>query len=302
MSTRQRVAITGSSGLIGGALSSFLQERGDEVVHLVRRDPTEPHERRIDPEQGELEPGALDGVTAVVNLAGAGIGDKRWTDAYKRTLVSSRIDTTATVARALADLDEPVRLVNGSAMGYYGDRGDNVLDETSGPGEGFLADLVREWEAAAQPAVDAGCPTAYARTGLVLAADGGALERVLPLARLGLAGPLGSGKQWWSWITLADEVRALAFLVDHPEITGPVNLVGPQPDRQRDVMKVLGRLLNRPALLPAPSIALKVVLGELAEDVLGSQRVRPAVLESSEFEWEHSDVQSALRWVLAQQD
>lgn len=302
MSTRQRVAVTGSSGLIGGALSSFLRDRGDEVVHLVRREPTASYERRIDPERGELEPGALDGVTAVVNLAGAGIGDQRWTDAYKRTLVSSRVDTTSTVARALASLDQPVQLVSGSAIGYYGDRGDNVLDETSGPGEGFLADLVQEWEAAAQPAVDAGCPTAYARTGLVFAADGGALERVLPLAKLGLAGPLGSGKQWWSWITLADEVRALAFLVDHPEITGPVNLVAPQPDRQRDVMKVLGGLLHRPAVLPAPSIALKVVLGELAEDVLGSQRVRPGMLEAADFGWEHSDVQSALRWVLAQQD
>lgn len=294
---RQRVAIAGSSGLIGDALSSFLRARGDEVVHLVRREPEAPHEVEWDPASGRLDSAALGSLTAAVNLAGAGIGDKRWTDEYKHLLVSSRVDSTRTLATALAELGGDVRLVNGSAMGFYGDRGDDLLDESEPAGSAFLSGLVQQWEAAAAPAVDAGASVAYARTGLVFAA-GGMMERVLPLARLGLGGPLGSGRQWWSWITLQDEVRALAHLLDRPDITGPVNMVAPHPERQKDVMRALGRLLNRPAVLPAPRLALQVVLGELSSDILSSQRLDPGVLRTTGFTWEHEDIESGLRFVL----
>lgn len=293
----QRVAIAGSSGLIGGALSSFLRERGDEVLHLVRRPPTAPHEVQWDPTARVLDPSALAGVSTVVNFAGAGIGDQRWDEEYKRLLVSSRVDTTATLATAIADLGGDIRFVNGSAMGVYGDRGDEMLDESASAGRGFLPELVQQWEAAAAPAQHAGAAIAYARSGLVFA-RGGMMKRVLPLAKLGLGGPLGSGRQWWSWISLHDEVRAMTHLIDHPEVTGPVNVCAPHPERQRHVMRVLGRLLKRPAVLPAPEFALRIVLGELSSDVLGSQRIDPAVLRESGFTWSHEDVEAGLRFVL----
>lgn len=293
-----RIAITGSSGLIGTALSRALTARGDDVVQLVRRPARGPHEVQWDPAAGRLDPAALDGVSAVVNLAGAGIGDKRWTAAYKQTLRASRLDSTGTLVDALTRLDDPVRLVNGSAMGFYGDRGDETVDEDSAPGAGFLADLVVAWESATAPAAAAGIPVAFARTGLVLAPSGGLMGRVLPLARLGLAGPLGNGRQWWSWISLTDEVRALVHLIDHPEIVGPVNLSVRVADavRQRDAMRALGRQLHRPAVLPAPSLALQVVLGEFAGDVLASTRMAPKVLQHSGFEWTHSTIDAAMRY------
>jgi uncharacterized protein len=293
-----RIAITGSSGLIGSALSAALVQRGDEVIKLVRRDTAAADEVSWDPARGELDPTALQGVSAVVNLAGAGIGDKRWTAAYKRTLVDSRVDSTSTIVDALTRLPEQVRLVNGSAMGYYGDRGEETVDEESAAGTGFLVGVVQAWEAATAPAAAAGVPVAFARTGLVLSPGGGLMDRVLPLAKLGLAGPLGNGRQWWSWISLTDEVRALIHLVDHPEILGPVNLAAPVGSavRQRDAMRALGRVLRRPALLPAPSAALHVVLGEFAGDVLASTRMAPAVLQHSGFEWKHTDIDDAMRY------
>lgn len=293
-----RIAITGSSGLIGSALSTALTERGDEVIKLVRRDTAADDEVTWDPARGELDHTALQGVSAVVNLAGAGIGDKRWTAAYKRTLVDSRVDSTGTIVDALTRLPGPVRLVNGSAMGYYGDRGEETVDEESAAGTGFLVDVVQAWEAATAPAAAAGVPVAFARTGLVLSPGGGLMDRVLPLAKVGLAGPLGNGRQWWSWISLTDEVRALIHLVDHPEILGPVNLAAPVGSavRQRDAMRALGRVLHRPALLPAPSPALRVVLGEFAGDVLASTRMAPAVLQHSGFEWKHTDIDDAMRY------
>ncbi|AKU17182.1 TIGR01777 family oxidoreductase [Luteipulveratus mongoliensis] len=294
----QRVAITGSSGLIGGALSSYLRDRGDEVVHLVRRSAEAAHEVTWDPARQQLDPAALDGVTAVVNLAGAGVGDHRWTTSYKRTLVQSRIDCTTTVARALAEVGRPVRLVSGSAMGFYGNRGEEVLDETSSRGDGFLSDLVRDWEAAAAPAADAGCPTAFTRSSLVLSARGGALGRMLPLARFALGGPLGNGRQWWSWISLEDEVRAITHLIDHPDIVGPVNMAAPQPERQKDFAAQLGRLVHRPAIVPAPSPALRVVIGEMVQDILGSQRLEPAALSASGFTWNHESLEDGLAWAI----
>jgi uncharacterized protein (TIGR01777 family) len=293
----QRVAISGASGLIGSALSAFLSARGDEVMHLVRRQPRAGHEIGWDPTTRRLDPGELSGVTAVVHLAGAGVGDHRWTTEYKHEILASRVDGTATIATALADLGEPIALVSGSAMGAYGDRGDEVLTEDSEMGQGFLADVVRAWESATKPAQDAGLRVAHARTGLVLAPKGGAMERVLPLARFGLAGPLGSGRQYWSWITLHDEVRALAHLIDQ-DLSGPVNLVSVQPLRQAEVMKALGTVLGRPTVLPAPTLALKVIMGEFASDILGSQRVLPSVLTASGFVFDHDTIESAMRWLV----
>jgi uncharacterized protein (TIGR01777 family) len=295
----QRIAITGASGLIGSALSTFLRARGDEVVHLVRRQPLTNSEVGWDPRSRTLDPGDLSGLTAVVHLAGAGVGDHRWTAAYKQEILASRVDGTATIATALADLGEPIALVSGSAIGAYGDRGEEILTEDSRTGRGFLAEVVRAWEAATSPAQDAGLRVAHARTGLVLTPHGGAMERVLPLARLGLAGPLGTGRQYWSWITLHDEVRALAHLIDQ-DIAGPVNLVSTQPLHQSEVMKALGAVLGRPALLPAPVLALKVILGEFASDVIASDRILPSVLTASGFVFDHDTIESAMRWLVAQ--
>jgi uncharacterized protein (TIGR01777 family) len=295
---RQRVAITGSSGLIGSALSAFLRARGDEVVRLVRRPPKEPDEVQWDPAAGVLDPADLEGVTAAVNLAGAGVGDHRWTPDYQQQILASRVDSTTTLVRALVDLDQPVRLVSGSAVGFYGDRGDEVLTEQSGPGEGFLTEVVLAWEAAADPAREAGLPVAFSRTGLVLAAGGGAMARMVPLARLGINGPLGSGTQWWPWISLRDTVAGLVWLVDHPELTGPVNLVGPQPERQRQVASELGRQLHRPALLPAPAFGIRAVLGGFADEVLTSKRVMPNALQDSGFQHTDTTVRSAIHAAL----
>lgn len=295
----QRVAISGASGLIGSALSAFLTDRGDEVVHLVRRQPRGSHEIGWNPATRTLDPVQLSGVTAVVHLAGAGVGDHRWTPAYKQEILASRVDGTATIATALADLGEPIALVSGSAMGFYGDRGDEILTEDSEPGQGFLADVVRAWESATGPAQDAGLRVAHARSGLVLSPNGGAMERVLRLARLGLAGPLGSGRQYWSWITLHDEIRALAHLIDQ-DLSGPVNLVSVQPLRQAEVMKALGAVLGRPTVLPAPALALKVIMGEFASDILGSQRVLPSVLTASGFVFDHDTIESAMHWLVDQ--
>jgi uncharacterized protein (TIGR01777 family) len=295
----QRVAITGASGLIGGALSVFLSARGNDVVHLVRHEPRARYEVSWDPASRKLNPGDLSGLTAVVHLAGAGVGDHRWTPAYKEEILASRVNGTATIATALAELGEPIALVSGSAIGAYGDRGDEILTEDSETGKGFLADVVRAWEAATIPAQEAGLRVVHARTGLVLAPDGGAMQRVLPLAKWGLAGPLGTGRQYWSWITLDDELRALAHLIDQ-NVVGPVNLVSSQPLRQAEVMKALGARLRRPAVLPTPALALKVALGEFASDILASARVLPSVLSASGFVFEHDSIQSAMRWLVDQ--
>ncbi|XVX21641.1 TIGR01777 family oxidoreductase [Actinomycetota bacterium] len=299
MTARQRVAITGSSGLIGGALSAFLTDRGDEVVHVVRREPRTHAEVRWSPGQ-PLDPGALDGVDAVVNLAGPNIGARRWTRAVKAELRDARVAATTTISRAIADSGRPIRLVSASAVGWYGDRGEEVLTEESTRGEGFLADLCRDWEAATAAATQAGSPVALLRTGLVLAPGEGAMGPLLKLAPLGLAGPLGTGRQWWPWITLHDHVRAVGHLLDNPALTGPVNLVGPHPVRQRALTAELGRQLHRPARLPAPAPAMRLALGEFSRDVLASQRVMPAALQGSGFAFDHPDLPAAIGWVLAQ--
>ncbi len=298
----KRVAIAGSSGLIGGALRRHLLERGDEVIRLVRGRPAAPDERSWTPGDGDLPLSALDGVDAIVNLAGAGIGDHRWNDHHKRLIESSRVQTTRTIAHALARIADQqgrqIRFVSGSAVGFYGDRGDELLTEQSAPGTDFLAGVVQRWEAATSEATDVGVPVALLRTGLVMAPDAGAFQPLLRLARLGLGGPLGSGRQWWPWITLPDEVAAIAHLVDRPDIVGPVNAVAPTQDRQRDIAAELGRQLSRPALLPTPRLALRVVIGEFADRILDSQRVVPSQLSESGFVFEHAELPAAVKWLL----
>ncbi|MFF2622904.1 TIGR01777 family oxidoreductase [Oerskovia jenensis] len=293
------IVVAGSHGLIGTELLERLRERGDTVRRLVRRPPQTAHEHFWDPDEDALDPRALEGADAVVNFAGAGVGDHRWTTEYKRTILESRTRTTNLLARTLAHLDAPPPvLLQGTAVGYYGDRGAEVLTETSGPGRTFLARVVSEWEAATRPAQDAGVRVAHLRTGIVLSPDGGALSRMLPLLRLGVGGKLGSGAQYWSWITLRDHVSAVLHLLE-ADVHGPVNLTGPAPATNAEVTRALAAALHRPAALPVPSVALKVVLGEFASDVLGSQRALPRVLEASGFTFEHQDLASAAEWVVA---
>ena len=299
----KRVAITGSSGLIGGALRRHLLDRGDTVLRLVRHDTADADELRWDPERGGLDSSALDGVDAVVNLAGVGVGDHRWTDEHKRQVERTRTDATGTVATALVSHLEAtgrrVRLVNASAVGYYGDRGDEVLTESSPPGHDFLAGVVSRWEGAADVAAQAGIPVAFVRSGLVMARVGGAFEPILRLTRLGLGGPMGSGRQWWPWISLVDEVRAITHLIDEPELVGPVNLVAPESARQIDIARAIASAMSRPAIVPAPRFALRAVIGEFADAILASQRVEPAGLLDSGFDFEHGDLAGAVSWLVA---
>lgn len=298
----KRVAITGSSGLIGGALRRHLTDRGDEVVRLVRHAASGPGEVQWDPAHRTLPPEALDGVDAVVNLAGVGIGDRRWNAEHKREVERSRTDATGTVAQALVAhrerSGEAVRLINASAVGYYGDRGDEHLTESSAPGTDFLSGVVVRWEEAARPALEAGLPVAFTRTGLVMAHEGGAFEQVVMLGRFGLGGPLGSGHEWWPWITLVDEVRAITHLIDHPDLVGAYNLAAPGAARQREIAAAIGNALSRPAVVPAPRFALRAVIGEFADYVTASQRVEPAALLASGFSFEHPDLASAVRWLV----
>lgn len=293
-----RVAVTGSSGLIGTALKAALHERGDDVVAFVRRPATNPGEVEWDPARGTVSPGALDGVDAVVNLAGVGVGERRWTRSVRREILRSRVDSTRTLVSALVAQDRPIHLVSGSAVGFYGDRGDEIVTEATAPATTFLADVCRAWEGATAPASEAGHPVAHLRTGIVLAPEGGAMEPVLRLARLGLGGPLGSGRQFWPWITRADHVRAILHLLDHPEVTGPVNLVSPAPARQKDLAATLGEALHRPAVLPAPALAMRAVVGEFAGEVLASCRAVPERLLASGFAFEHATVPDAVDWLL----
>ncbi len=309
-STGRTVAITGASGLIGSALSEALRGRGDQVLPLVRRAPRSSGHPDLPPgvrearwEPGaDLDPGVLDGVEGVVHLAGAGIGDHRWTAARKRLLRSSRLEGTETVARAVAarPAASRPRLLSASAVGFYGERGTETLTEDSSHGEGFLAELVREWENATWPAEQAGASVAHLRTGIVLAPHGGAIARIMPLAKAGLAGPLGGGGQYWAWITLHDHVRAVLFLLDHPSVTGPVNLTGPEPATQTAVVKALAEKLNRPAVVPAPTVALRLVLGEMAGEILTSQRALPTVLTRAGFTWHHPELGTAMDWLTAE--
>jgi uncharacterized protein (TIGR01777 family) len=278
-----KVAVTGSSGLIGSALLPILRREGHEPLRVVRREPVAPDEVGWDPEAGTIDVHALAGVDAIVNLAGYTIG-KRWTESRKRRIVESRAGATRLLAETAATLEpRPHTFLCASGVGIYGDRGDEILTEESPRGDGFLPRVAEQWEAAGQPARDAGVRVVTFRHGLVLSRHGGALARLLLPFRLGLGGPLGSGKQWWSWIAIEDVVEAYAYALAHP-LVGAVNLVSPEPVRNRDFVRALARILHRPALAPFPSFAVRTVFGEMGREVLlSSQRVLPVALESGGY-------------------
>ena len=290
MSLPQRIAITGASGLIGGALVGHLKSEGHTVQRLVRRAVVAPDEIRWDPKTGFVDVEALRGVDAVIHLAGVGVGDKRWTKKYKAEILNSRLLGTTAIAHAVADV-KPQVFISASAIGWYGESGNRGVIESDKAGDDFLAAVCREWEAAADLAGDV--RTVKLRTGLVLDPTGGALGRMLPLFRFGLGGKLGSGKQWWSWITLHDVVRAINFALEHP-ISGPINLTAPNPVTNQDFTAALARALHRPALFPVPAIALKVALGGFSMEVLGSKKVIPQALLDAGFTWDYPHLTDAL--------
>jgi uncharacterized protein len=295
-----RIVISGSSGLIGTALVSSLRAHGHTAVRLVRRPASSPDEVTWDPAAGSLAPGALDGADAVVNLSGAGIGDRRWTDPYKRELLESRLQSTELLARSIAAAEQrPAVFLSGSAIGWYGSRGDEELSESSAPGDGFLAELCRRWEDATGAAEAAGVRTAHLRTGIVLTPSGGALKKQLPLFKFGLGGRFGNGRQWQSWISLDDEVAAIEHLLA-ADVAGAVNLTAPNPVTNREFTKVLGSVLGRPTVMPIPAFGPKLLLGgELAEALLFTgQRVLPTKLSASGFSFSHATLEAALRALL----
>jgi uncharacterized protein (TIGR01777 family) len=294
-----RVAVTGSHGLIGTALVARLRADGHVPVPLVRAAPA-PGEIGWDPRAGRLDPAALSGIDAVVNLAGAGIGDKRWSDAYKREVLESRTRATTLLAETMAAAsDGPRVLLSGSAIGFYGDRGDEELDERSPRGSGFLADVVQAWEASTAAAEGAGARVVHLRTGIVLAPRGGALAKMLPLFKAGLGGRFGSGRQWMSWISLDDEVGAIGHLLAS-DLAGPVNLTAPGAVRNAELATALGRVLRRPTILPVPSFGPKLLLGRERADALlfEGQRVRPAALLADGYVFRHPTLAEALPAVL----
>lgn len=298
MSGSMRILISGASGLIGSSMTEALQAAGHGVTTLVRREPRTGGEYEWNPYQGFIDSRALKGLDAVVHLSGAGIGDKRWTVERKKALYDSRIVTTRVLSEHLAALgDPPAVLISQSAIGIYGDRGDEILTESSsrGPIDDFLASLTFDWEAAAAPAAEAGIRVVYPRTGLVLSRRAQLIERLVPLFKAGLGGPIGDGQQWWSWITLTDVLRAIEHLIgsDHE---GPFNLVAPSPARQKHFAELLARAVHRPAVLPVPKLAMRLVLGgEKAEAIgLSSTRVLPERLVDDGFEFADADLETAL--------
>ncbi|WFE94094.1 TIGR01777 family oxidoreductase [Micromonospora sp. WMMD987] len=296
-----RILMGGASGFLGTRLVDRLTDEGHQVVRLVRRSPRTPDEQRWNPAAGQLDPAVVAGADAVVNLAGAGVGDKRWTDDYRRVIRSSRVDSTTTLAVTIAGLpaaDRPGVLLNSSAVGWYGDTGDRVVEEDAPAGEGFLADVCRVWEAATRPAEDAGVRVVRLRTGLPLHRDGGLLKPQMLPFKLGVAGRLGSGRQWLPWISLRDWLDAVVFLLTAGEVAGAVNVVGPNPVTNAEFTREFARQLHRPAVVPIPAVALKVALGGFAQEALTSTRVVPAVLTRAGFTWTHPELPAALHAAL----
>lgn len=294
-----QVAITGASGLIGSALSSALRAADHEVVEVTRR-AAGPGQIGWDPAAGSIDANGFAGLDAVVHLAGEGIAEKRWTDEQKRRIRDSREQGTALLADALAGLQHPPRvLLSGSAVGWYGDRGDEVLTEESARGTGFLSDVCEAWETATAPAGEAGIRVTHLRTGIVLSANGGALAKQLPLFKIGLGGRIGSGQQYWPWISMDDEVGAISWLLSN-DVAGPVNLTGPEPVTNREFTAALGAVLGRPTVLPVPRVGPRFLLGrELADNLLyTSARVVPHVMQDRGYVFQHTDVEAALRGVL----
>lgn len=294
------VAVSGSSGLIGTALTAALSKAGHRPVRLVRRDPTPGSDEIRWMPDGGIDAESLSGIDAVVNLAGAGIGDRRWTDDYKRLCIDSRVDGTALLANTMADMKtKPSVFLSGSAIGYYGSQGATELTEDSPAGSGFLADLTVSWEQAAKPASDAGIRTAFLRTGIVQSPTGGALGKLLPLFKFGLGGKFGSGDQYLSWISIDDEVQAILYLLE-ADVSGPVNLTAPEPVTSSQFAKVLGGVLGRPSFLPVPAFGPKLLLGAERADALlfDSARVLPTRLQETGYDFAHPNLESGLRAVL----
>lgn len=295
-----RWVISGASGFIGTALVRALRAGGEDVVTLVRRPPTSATERRWDPARREIDPNALDGADVVIHLSGAGIGDRRWTDDRKRLILDSRVDSTTTLATEIARRDDRPRVwLSGSAVGYYGDTGEETVDETSPSGAGYAAEVVRQWEASTAAAEEAGVRVVHLRSGIVLSPDGATLGKLLPLFKIGAGGRLGSGRQWMSWIALTDEIAAIRFLAARDDIAGPVNLTAPEPVRNAEFTKALARAVHRPAVFLVPSPALRAVFGGFADEgPLASQRVVPSRLEAAGFDFGFDDIDAALTAML----
>ena len=292
--------MAGASGFLGTRLRQRLVADGHEVVRLVRREPSGPEQRRWWPERGELDPAVLAGSDAVVNLNGSGVEDRRWTESYKRVLRASRLDPTATLARTLASLpagDRPGTLLNASGIHFYGDRGDDEMDERSPPGRGFFAEMCQAWEAATAPAEDAGVRVVKLRTGLTIDRDSAFMKPFLLQFRLFAGGRLGNGRQWMPWVSMRDWLSATMMILSS-DIAGPVNMVGPAPVRNAEFTRALAKALHRPALLPVPLFAIRIAIGEFASEALASLRALPGVLTGAGFTWADPSVDSALAWML----
>lgn len=296
---RAVIAIAGSSGLIGSALTSALRAADHRVLRLVRRAPSTSDEIFWDPDTGEFDASALRGADAVVNMCGVSVAGKRWSGAFKQSLRDSRIGPTEVLSRAVVESGVPV-LINSSAVGYYGDARDRVVDEAAPAGRGFLAGLCHDWEAATTSAAAAGVRVVLMRTGLVLSPSGGMLARLKPIFALGLGARLGSGRQYMPWISLEDEVRALQFAIEHDDLVGPVNGTGPAPVTNAEFTAALGRAVHRPTPMLVPGFALRTLLGEFAEEgLLGGQRAIPSALERAGFEFEHHTIGEAMAYATA---
>jgi uncharacterized protein (TIGR01777 family) len=300
MADSQKILITGASGLIGTRLTRALEASGHTVLKAVRRTPKNDREVFWVPERGEIDKSKLTNLDGVVHLAGANIAGQRWSDSYKQEIRESRVKGTRLIAATIAALDPKPRVFAcSSAIGYYGDRGEAVLDESSAPGDGFLPDVCVDWENSTKAAVDAGIRTVLMRTGVVLSPEGGALKSMLLPFKLGAGGILGNGKQYFSWIELDDIVSAMQFILSNDSLKGPVNLVAPHPVTNREYTKTLGKVLGRPTILPMPAFAARLALGEMADELLlASTRVLPKELERAGFSFAYPELEPALRHAL----
>lgn len=293
-----RVVVTGTSGLVGSALVSSLEADGHEVIRLVRRAPTNPNERQWDP-NGQPNPSLVEGADAVVHLAAETISGW-WTERKKSRILNSRVRGTETISQAIARAEHKPRVfLSASGAGYYGSRKDEILTEESSPGSGFLANLARQWEAATNPAVQAGVRVVLLRTSVVLSKYGGALPQMLPPFKMGLGGKVGNGKQYWPWISIEDIVRVIRFAMDNETLSGPINACAPQHTTNKEFTRALGRVLGRPTFFPLPSVAVTLLLGEMGQEaLLTSERVEPAKLKQAGFQFRHPQIEDALRAVL----